>query len=383
VVATEKKSVTPAGSSLLAAALLLPGLMHLAQAESPPEQSELSFKFLSYQDSQPGLERIKVSSPSLGLVTRLGDHWSVSAQATHDAISGASPRYHSAISSASQMHEERNAYELGATRYFERASLSLGVNGSKEHDYRSQGLSLEGKLASEDNNSTWSLGVSHSDDTINPVNLVVVDAKKRTTSWMLGLTQVWTSRDVLQLNLGYTTGSGYFSDPYKIVDNRPDSRDQRTLYLAWNHYVDAAQAALRTSYRYYNDSWGIKAHTLNLEWAQKLAPALSLTPSLRYTTQSAVSFYYNPTYDPVLGAPFPVGYSFGNGQILSPDQRLSAFGAITLGLKADWQFNKDMSFNLALDRYQQRASWRFGGGGSPGLADFNALMIQTGLDWKF
>lgn len=373
----------PTGGALLAAALLLPGLAPLAQAEEPPERNAVDVKFMSYEDGQPGLGRIRVHSPTVSLTNRLGEHWASNLTLTHDDVSGASPRWHSDISSASHMHDDRNAAELQATRYFQRASLTLGASSSTEHDYRSKGLSVLGKWSTDDNNTTLSLGTSVSNDRINPVNNIVQDERKRTASWIAGVTQVLSTDDVLQFNVGYTGGHGYFSDPYKLVDNRPRSRDETTLSLGWNHYLEPFQAALRSSYRYYTNTWGVRSHTLGLEWAQPLPNGLTLTPSLRYYSQSAASFYYGPAYDPSLGAPFPVGYTLGSTAYNSPDQRLSAFGALTVGLKLDYRIDRDWSVNAGVDRYEQRSSWRLGGGGSAGLASFHANVLQLGVKWLY
>ena len=45
-----------------------------------------------------------------------------------------------------------------------------------------------------------------------------------------------------------------------------------------------------------------------IEWAQELPHGFTLTPSLRYTTQSAAFFYFDPVYDATSGPPFPPGY---------------------------------------------------------------------------
>lgn len=376
----------PGGAALLAAALLLPGLAALspaAQADTPPEKNEVALKFMSYQDGQPGLSRIHVNAPSALLNLKLGEQWSVLATGTHDEVSGASPRYHTDVSGASRMHDERTAFGLKATRYFARGALTVGVDHSTENDYRSRSYSLEGRLSSDDNNTTWNVGTSFSNDRIDPTNFAVIGERKHSNAFLAGVTQVLSPDDVVQLNLGYTRGRGYFSDPYKTLDNRPRSRDQRTLVLAWNHYVAAYQAALRSSYRLYDDSWGVQSHTLGVEWQQAVSSTLSLTPSLRYTTQRAASFYYGPDYDSTYGAPFPAGYQFGSGTYLSPDQRLSAFGGLTAGIKAEWRMNAALSFGVALDRYEQRGGWRLGGGGSSGLASFHATMLQTGVRYRF
>ena len=107
----------------------------------------------------------------------------------------------------------------------------------------------------------------------------------------------------------------------------PDSRDQLAVLVRWNHYFDGLKAALRTSYRYYHDDWEINAHTGTMEWAQELPHGFTLTPSLRYTTQSAAFFYYDPVYDAALGAPFPPGYCAQSQRLLhqlTSDSRHSA-----------------------------------------------------------
>ena len=87
--------------------------------------------------------------------------------------------------------------------------------------------------------------------------------------------------------------------------------------------------------------------------------------------------------DPALGAPFPPGYTATSPQYLSGDQRLSAFGAITAGLKVAYEFAPRWTADISLEHYEQRAAWRLGGSGSPGLDRFQADWLQIGLSHKF
>ena len=48
-------------------------------------------------------------------------------------------------------------------------------------------------------------------------------------------------------SLTLARGRGYFSDPYKEVDNRPPERDQAILLARWNHYSDDTGGALRSA----------------------------------------------------------------------------------------------------------------------------------------
>jgi hypothetical protein len=363
-------------ASILSAALMLPGVQ--AHAEAPPTNGIISVGYLDYQDSQSGLDRIRVHAPSVSIMTPVAGVWSVSGNLVKDDVSGASPRYHTAVSGASRMNDDRKAGDVALTRYLERGSVTVGAAYSTEHDYVSRALSLQGSYESEDRNRTWTAGIGHSDDKIDPVNRIVTNERKRSTNFLLGVTQVLTANDVAQLTLGYDDGSGYFSDPYKAFDNRPRSRSETTLLARWNHHIAATDGTTRLTYRYYRDSFGVRGHTLGAEYVQPLSDGWTLTPEVRLYTQSAASFYYDPVYDSKLGAPFPPGYN-GTGY-MSADQRLSGFGAVTLGLKASKQLDKLWSVDAKVSAYQQRGSWRLFHQGSPGLDAFRAQTVQIAIN---
>ncbi|WP_231993175.1 DUF3570 domain-containing protein [Mitsuaria sp. 7] len=372
-----------AWGGVLAAALLLPGLQSPALAETPPEQAEMSVKLLHYRDRQPGLARIKVTAPSVYLMVPVAGRWSVEGSLVNDSVSGASPRYHSAVSGASRLEETRKAGDIQVTRYNDRDAWSLGAAYSTEHDYRSRTVSAGYRRSSEDNNTTWNLGAAYSDDWIGSSDDPTLSRGRNTTQLTAGVTQAWTSVDLVQLSLGASWGHGMYSDPYKFPDRRPDRREQYTLMTRWNHHFTDWKATLRSSWRYYADSFGVRANTLETAWVQPVSGGWTLTPSLRYTTQRAAKFYYDPVYDASLGAPLPPGYTATSPQYLSPDQRLSAFGAITVGMKVAYEIAPRWTADLSLEHYEQRAAWRLGGSGSPGLARFQADWLQVGLSHKF
>jgi len=379
--ATPRQPAQPTKTSrLIAAALALPGVLCSAPAlaESPPEHGLVSFKLLNYQDEQPGLKRIRVRAPALLVSAPIASKWSIDASAVHDSVSGASPRYYSDVSGASRMHDTRRAFDAKLTRYFERAAIGVGISHSKEHDYLSRAVSIDGRIASADHNTTWNFGLGYASDRIDPVNQIVVGEHKRSTDLLLGITQAWSQRDLVQANLTLGQGRGYYNDPYKLYDERPRSRRQQIGLLRWNHRLTEVPATLRSSYRYYQDSFGIRAHTLEAVWVQALSPSLTVEPLLRYYTQRSASFYFDPVANASL-YPAPLG----NPTYYSNDQRLSAFGALTWGFKVGWQINPQWSTDVKLERYEQRSAWRLGGQGSPGLAPFSATWLQLGLSSTF
>ncbi len=381
VAATDHTRANLPAGAIIAAALALPGVM--AHAETAPEEGTLSLKYMHYQDEQPGLKRIRVSAPSVYVQAPLSPRWLIEGSLVSDAVSGASPRYHTAISGASKMNDERHAGDVKLTRYEGHNSYGMGLAVSDEHDYLGRSVSFDAAFGSEDNNRTWNVGLGFASDKISSRDNLLLHESRHTTEAAVGVTQALSAVDLLQFNLSFNRGTGYFSDPYKSLDVRPGERNQSILLTRWNHHFVSLGSTLRSSYRYYSDTFGIRAHTLAAEWVQPLGTRWTLTPELRLYTQSAASFYFDPVYDPNVGAPYPVGYFTSPPTYSSADQRLSSFGAVTVALKLAWQASRKWSCDIKLEEYKQRSSWRVGGTGSPGLDPFSATTVQVGASTHF
>lgn len=362
--------------SLLAAAFLLPLAVVPAHAESAPEKTSISYKYLDYLDSQPDADRIAVKAHAFALTLPISDKWSLSASLVNDAISGASPQYHT--KELTQLTDLRRAYSLGVTHYLPLGTLTLTGNYSGESDYISRGISATGTWFTDDTkNTALTAGLGLTRDEINPNNQAVVGEKKRVNDVMIGVTQVFTPVDIVQVNLRRSEGNGYFSDPYKFLDERPRERNVSTLLARWNHHFSSADGTLRSSYRYYADTYKVKAHTFSFEYAQALGSGWTVTPLVRLHSQSAAWFYtrYNP--DPDFGITIP------SGSIYSQDQRLSAFGAVTTGMKVSRQLTPALQVDVKYEFYRQRSEWARGNQGDPGLAPFNAKSLQVGFSYLF
>lgn len=386
-----------ASGSVLVASLVLPGLAALAcavpltaAAETAPDKTTVAVKYGHYTDSQPGWERVTARSPQLYVQAPIAGDWSLEASAVMDAVSGATPRWHTqnaAFSGASRMDDMRRAGDVKVTRYFARAAVSASLANSNENDYASHAAGLEARWSTEDNNRTWSAGLGLTNDSIDASKSggSGPGGQKSTREYQLGLTQVITTDDLVQFNLTRSLGRGYYSDPYKSFDQRPDQRDAWIALARWSHYLAPFDAALRSSYRYYNDSFGVLSHTLGLDWVQS-AGAWTVTPGLRYYSQSAAHFYLDPIlnaqgqYDQIAVITRAINQS-GSNQ--STDQRLAAFGAVTLSVKLAYAFNPNTSVDLKLETYRQNASLKLGGDGSPGLDPFKANFVQLGLTHRF
>ena len=84
--------------------------------------------------------------------------------------------------------------------------------------------------------------------------------------------------DIVQSNLTYYTGHGYYSDPYKTLDTRPTERQTWAWLTRYNHHFAQPDATLQLGYRYLNDSFGGDSSTFDVAWVQSLAWGVTLTP---------------------------------------------------------------------------------------------------------
>jgi len=358
----------PAGA-LLAAALALPGMLPAAvQAQSAPDQGVIQLNYLDYRDWQPGRARMRVESPSFYALYPVSDTLVVEGALVYDAMSGASPLYFNVLSGAS-VGDYRTAGDLKVTKYFGSYAVSVSGVVSSEQDYLSRGGAIAVQLFSDDRNRTWTFQFGGNSDVINPTNELVVNAKRNTLEFMAGVTQNLSPTQVIQSNITYSTGHGYYDDPYKPLDTRPDHRNVVAWLTRYNQYFNAYDATLKLGYRLLFDSFGSVSNTFEVSWVQALPWGFTVTPAFRYYTQSAADFYMNP--------PFPTG--FVEGQDYSSDTRLAAFGAWTAGATITKSFEKGWSVMFRGNFYRQKPDWRLGGSGSPGIESFSARWLEVGL----
>lgn len=410
-----QKTKNPIIRAALAAAVLSLPLSRSALAESAPEKGVVSFRYLNYNDSQPDKDRISVNALSIRGMAPIDDKWAIDVTGTFDSVSGASPSFHNTFpapvtittasggsSSSSIAEEERHSLNLSLTRYLSRGTVTLGTSYSSESDYSSGSLSLQGSFyVTENKNTMLTLGASITHDTIEPnfggsggdgeddgeddeADGVLVSTataftdNKDIVAGLFGITQVISKNDIVQINLGYSHGTGYYSDPYKLNDYRPGKRNFTTVMARWNHFVEPLDGAARFSYRYYTDSFGIDSHTFGMEYAQSLPAGLTVTPCVRFYSQSTADFYV-----PANPALLPDAPNVASLEFNSFDQRLSAFGALTLGLKVQKRIDDDWLVDLRVDHFTQHSDWGINGKGDPNIAEFSANFIQLGVTTEF
>ncbi len=224
------------------------------------------------------------------------------------------------------------------------------------------------------------------------------------------LTQVLNKSALMEAGAGYTHSSGFLENPYKttyvffvdpdsfdaasqvftgvattaFTEQRPNWRNQVNLNLRYVQHIESLDAAMNLKYNYFLDDWGINAHTFEGKWVQPLPWGLTVTPTIRYYSQSAADFYH----------PFLVSKNRGSGTVnneqdyrtvvkqyphFSSDHRLSAYGALSGGVVVNKQFARGLSLEMGFEYYTHQGSLKLGGGGEDSFADFSGYSANAAL----
>ena len=397
--ATDEAS--PRLQALLLSALALPGLLPATAQASREEETFFVVRASQYSEealpaerraSAEG-ERYDIDVYQARFSTPVGRDFAVGTTLAYESMSGASPWFVQPdadgravqVLSGPTIEDKRRDAALDLHWYAGAHELTLTGGVSVEDDYRSVSGGVEWLVQLPGEHSSLSLGVGASRDRLEPTEggsarfpNRPVDERKRGLNAAASFTTLINPRIQWQLAASYSRLEGYLSDPYKLAlvddglvqDERPDSRWQLALSSRYRQRVVDLHASLHLDYRYFLDEWEVNAHTVGLSWHQDLGSWLTLTPSLRYYSQSQ-AYFYQPFY--------ATARSDG---LASSDYRLSPYGAYTLGLSLRLQL-ADVALSLSAERYESEG--RLAAGEvrveNPGLVDFT--LVSFGAEYRY
>jgi hypothetical protein len=199
---------------------------------------------------------------------------------------------------------------------------TFGITGSysTEFDYKSYGIGANYSKISKDNNKEFSVHLQSYLDrwtVIYPIELrppdggfsghggsnkdPVPNTYKPRDSYSASFSYSQVVNERLQLavlmDLIYQQGllatdyqRVYFTDNSERIENLPDKRFKIPLGLRVNYFLDY-RFILRVYYRYYQDDWGITAHTASIELPIKLNAYISLSPFYRFYQQTGANYF--------------------------------------------------------------------------------------------
>ncbi len=263
-----------------------------------------------------------------------------------DSVSGASV---DVLSNASVIKDERKQ-KSGTVEYLhDKTTYSLSFINSTERDYISNTTHFSLSQDMFGDLTTLSLGWSRTRDQVGENNGTAFAPKvswlghAESQSYDVGLSQILTKNLIGGLNLEVITDDGYLANPYRAIliaqpgskpgyfqasQVYPNTRTSTAIQGQAKYYLPY-RAAITGSYRYFRDTWGIKANTYELDYTHPLGNIWILEGRLRYYKQGHADFYSDL---------FP----FANSQnFMGRDQDLSTSKNTTVGAKVTYAFLPD------------------------------------------
>jgi hypothetical protein len=331
---------------------------------------------------------VTIDGPSLLVRKKVAKSVSVSANYYVDSISSASI---DVVTTASPYSEKRTEMSVGADYLYDSTIFSAGYKNSDESDYTANsayfGISqdLFGAL------TNISMGYSRGWDDVGRNGDSAFSEDVERHGYRLGISQIVTRNLLLGMTLETITDEGFLNNPYRSV-RYLDSESEKgysyqseiypktrtsTAVSVRGRYRLPYRAAVHTEYRYFDDTWGVGAHTAELGYTQPVWGRWMLDLSYRFYTQTAADFYSDL-------------FSRENAQnYMARDKELSDFDSYTLGvglsyeiLPDGWRFfdkgNLSLKYNYIYFDYDNFRDLR-DDGDAPGqepLYNFSANVLQ-------
>ncbi|HTY48624.1 MAG TPA: DUF3570 domain-containing protein [Steroidobacteraceae bacterium] len=303
---------------------------------------------------------------------KIGDHVSLAYNHLTDTVSGASIDVRT--SGASPYTEVRTQDSLSADILFGNTTYSVGAAHSSESDYASStenfgiSQSMFGDLTTVNMSYRRTFNDVYKNECVLRDSQNVCEAKIHDPSfgkqdmdersYGVGLTQVLTRNSLLGVNLEVITDQGWLSNPYRdylyaqpgsgsgyalAPEVFPNTRTSNAVSFDYKYYL-SWRAALDVQYRYFQDTWGIRSSTAQLDYTQPWRN-WTFDGILRFYTQTHADFYSDL---------FAREDEFN---FMTHSRELSAFNSYDLGITTAYQFNVPVTWiqkstvNLRYDHF--------------------------------
>ena len=312
---------------------------------------------------------ITIQGPSVLVRKKFGDSLSLSASYYEDLISSASI---DVKLSASPYHETRKQEGFSVDYLHGKTIYTAGYIHSREPDYSSNTAYYSISQSMFGHLTTGTFGYRRGwDDVFRDIKNVDGVIQNDPTfhrqadhrGYSLSVSQILTRNAILDLNFEAITDQGYLQSPYRkiryfdptvpgkqftLADQiYPNTRTSTAASADLKYYLPW-RAAVTGQYRFYNDTWGITGHTVEIDYTHPLRHWI-LDGSLRYYRQNNANFYSDL---------FPRA-DYSNFE--ARDRELAAFHSISLGFGAAYEFH------VPYARWINKSSLNF---------HFNHLMID-------
>jgi hypothetical protein len=349
-----------------------------------------------------------ITGESVLVRKKFSEQFAVEANYFVDKVSGASV---DVLSNASVIKDERKQKSLSVDYIHDKTQYNLSYANSTERDYISNTTHFSLSQDMFGDLTTVTLGFTDSRNRVGenngksyaPVISWLGHAYSR--SYEAGLSQVITKNLIAGTTVEVITDRGLLSNPYRSIryldptvalgyslgpQVYPNTRTSTAVETRAKYYLPY-RAAASVSYRYFSDTWGIRANTIELGYTQPVSNKFIFEGRLRHYSQGHATFYSDL-------------FSFaGQQNFEARDQNLAAATNDSIDGKVTWAFApegflifKRATASLDVTRIQFKYkdfrnirsynSTIAGGGYAPGrepLYAFDAMIYQVYISMFF
>lgn len=273
------------------------------------------------------------------------EQFAVEAKYFVDKVSGASV---DVLSNASVIKDTRKQKSLSLDYIHDKTQYNLSYANSTERDYVSSTTHFSLSQDMFGDLTTVSFGFTDSRNKVGENNgtanrpVIAWLGHAQTRSYEGGVSQVITKNMIAGLNLEFITDQGLLSNPYRPIrfldavplgyslgsQVYPNTHTSTAVETRAKYYLPY-RAAVSASYRYFTDTWGIRANTIELDYTQPISNKWIFEGRVRHYSQNHATFYRDL---------FP----FANSQNFEArDRNLAASTNNSFGGKVTWAFSPE------------------------------------------
>lgn len=281
---------------------------------------------------------VTVDGPSVLVRKKVGETVSVSANYYVDSVSSASIDV-ALVSGASRYAEERTQTSVGIDYLYDKSTMSFSTTTSSENDYEADTTSLGMSQEMFGGLTTVSLSYTLGDNIVRRNGDPVFSDFAKTKDYRLSWTQVLTKDLIMATAYEIITDEGYLNNPYRSVryldgvsftlqpEIYPRTRTSNAVAVNFRYYLPY-RAAFNVGYRYFVDTWDIRADTFEVGYTHPYEDHWTFDVDLRLYNQSNADFYSDLF-------PYVDAQNY-----LARDKELSTFTSYSIGMGVAYEFNQ-------------------------------------------
>ncbi len=346
-----------------------------------------------------------ITGESVLVRKKFSEQFAVEANYFVDKVSGASV---DVLSNASVIKDTRNQKSISVDYVHDKTQYNLSYTNSTERDYISNTTHFSLSQDMFGDLTTVTLGFTDSRDKVGENNgksfapNVAWLGHAESRSYEGGISQIITKSLIAGATVEVITDQGLLSNPYRSIrylDSSvplgyslgqqiyPNTHTSTAAEMRVKYYLPY-RAAASLSYRYFTDTWGIRANTIELGYTQPISNRFILEGRVRHYSQGSATFYSDLF-------PFVDSQNF-----VARDQNLAGQTNNSYGFKTTWAFAPEgfLMFKRATTTFDvSRIQFKYGdfrnikaytiaNGYAPGTEPeyaFNAMVYQVYLSVFF